>query len=98
MTTADPPHTRRALRRFHVLAMLLCAIVGLDTLGSVAANGSEGLTWPAVLGLLFFAPYGLLIVGLGCLLHALGTRHRRALVRASSTPASTSPSTPTLSG
>ncbi|MFE3202396.1 APC family permease [Embleya sp. NPDC059237] len=65
MTTADPPHTRRTLRRFHVLAMLLCAIVGLDTLGSVAANGPEGLTWLAVLGLLFFAPYGLLIAELG---------------------------------
>jgi amino acid transporter len=45
--------------------MLLCAIVGLDTIGSVAARGPEGLTWMAILGVLFFAPYGLLIAELG---------------------------------
>ncbi|MEU7004676.1 APC family permease [Nonomuraea sp. NPDC046570] len=65
MALADSSPLHRGLRRFDVLAMLLCAIVGLDTLGSVAANGPEGLTWMAVLGLLFFVPYGLMIAELG---------------------------------
>lgn len=59
------PMPSPTLRRVDILAMLLCAIVGLDTLGSVSANGPQGLVWLAVLGLLFFAPYGLLIAELG---------------------------------
>ncbi|TBO58711.1 APC family permease [Streptomyces kasugaensis] len=65
MSSADPPQPPFALRRFDATAMLLCAIVGLDTLGSVAARGPQGLIWMAVLGLLYFAPYGLLIAELG---------------------------------
>jgi hypothetical protein len=65
MSSADPPQLPFGLRRFDALAMLLCAIVGLDTIGSVAARGPEGLTWMAIFGVLFFAPYGLLIAELG---------------------------------
>ncbi|GAA1392797.1 APC family permease [Kitasatospora putterlickiae] len=72
MTSVDSAAPPRGLRRLDVLAMLLCAIVGLDTLGSVAANGPEGLTWMAVLGLLFFVPYGLLIAELGSAFPAEG--------------------------
>ncbi|MFE5328777.1 APC family permease [Embleya sp. NPDC056575] len=65
MTSASPRTSRRAPTRLDAPAMLLCAIVGLDTFGAVAANGPQGLTWMVVLGLLFFAPYGLLIAELG---------------------------------
>lgn len=57
---------RRHLRRFDVLFLLICTIVGLDTLGSVAAQGPQGLVWMAVLAVVFLLPYGLLVAELGC--------------------------------
>ncbi|MET9955095.1 APC family permease [Streptomyces sp. NPDC006339] len=56
---------RKELRRFDVLLFLICTLVGLDTIGSVAAQGPQGLTWMAVLAVLFFLPYGLLVAELG---------------------------------
>jgi amino acid transporter len=56
---------RRHFRRFDVLFFLICTLVGLDTIGSVAANGPEGLTWMVLLGIVFFVPYGLLVAELG---------------------------------
>ncbi|MEU9112275.1 APC family permease [Streptomyces sp. NPDC048483] len=53
------------LRRLDVLFFLICTLVGLDTIGSVAAAGPQGLTWMAVLALVFFLPYGLLVAELG---------------------------------
>jgi amino acid transporter len=51
--------------RFDIVFFLLCTLVGIDTIGAVAANGPEGFTWLIVLGLLFFLPYGLLTAELG---------------------------------
>ncbi|GGN59335.1 putative amino acid permease [Streptomyces albiflavescens] len=56
---------RRDLRRLDVLFFLICTLVGLDTIGSVAAQGPQGLTWMAILALVFFLPYGLLVAELG---------------------------------
>ncbi|MGW1892775.1 APC family permease [Streptomyces sp. NPDC002004] len=56
---------RKDLRRLDVLFFLICTLVGLDTIGSVAAQGPQGLTWMAVLALAFFLPYGLLVAELG---------------------------------
>jgi amino acid transporter len=56
---------RRDLRRLDVLFFLICTLVGLDTIGSVAAQGPQGLTWMAILALAFFLPYGLLVAELG---------------------------------
>ncbi|MFI1434517.1 APC family permease [Streptomyces lydicus] len=53
------------LRRRDVLFFLICTLVGLDTIGSVAAQGPQGLTWMAILALAFFLPYGLLVAELG---------------------------------
>ncbi|MFF9242591.1 APC family permease [Streptomyces sp. NPDC014801] len=58
-------HLRKDLRRLDVLFFLICTLVGLDTIGSVAAQGPQGLTWMAVLALAFFLPYGLLVAELG---------------------------------
>ncbi|TWP53977.1 APC family permease [Lentzea tibetensis] len=44
---------------------LLCTLVGLDTIGSVAANGPQGLVWMVILAVVFFLPYGLLTAELG---------------------------------
>src|SRR3954468_11747481 len=51
--------------RFDMLFFLICTLVGLDTLGSVAAQGAQGFTWLAFLALVFFVPYALLTAELG---------------------------------
>lgn len=56
---------RKSLRRVDVTFYLLCTLVGLDTIGSVAANGPQGLVWMVVLAVVFFLPYGLLTAELG---------------------------------
>ncbi|SDZ39995.1 Amino acid transporter [Amycolatopsis xylanica] len=56
---------QKSLRRKDVVFFLLCTLVGLDTIGSVAAQGPQGLTWMVILAVLFFLPYGLLVAELG---------------------------------
>ncbi|MEU6147864.1 APC family permease [Streptomyces sp. NPDC047081] len=60
---------RRKLRkhfgRFDILFFLLCTIVGVDTIGTVAANGAEAFTWLIVLAAVFFVPSALLTAELG---------------------------------
>src|SRR5437763_6916404 len=56
---------RKDLRRRDVFFFLLCTLVGIDTVGSVAAEGPQGLTWMVILALAFFLPYGLLVSELG---------------------------------
>jgi len=51
--------------RFDIFFFLICAIVGVDTLGQVAANGPQGFVWLVFLGIFFFIPYGLLVAELG---------------------------------
>jgi amino acid transporter len=51
--------------RIEIFFFLLCTLVGIDTIGAVAANGPEGFTWLIVMGLVFFLPYGLLTAELG---------------------------------
>jgi amino acid transporter len=63
---------RRHFGRFDVLFFLICTIVGLDTIGSVAGNGAQGFTWLVFLGVLFFAPYALLTAELGSAFPAEG--------------------------
>ncbi|HLH67078.1 MAG TPA: APC family permease [Solirubrobacteraceae bacterium] len=56
---------RRHFGRFDVLFFLVCTIVGLDTIGSVAAQGAEGFTWLIFLAVFFFLPYAMLTSELG---------------------------------
>src|SRR5947209_10504766 len=51
--------------RFDVLFFLICTLVGLDTIGSVANKGAQGFTWLIFLGIFFFVPYALLTSELG---------------------------------
>ena len=55
---------RRGLGKFDVFFLLLCSLVGLDTIGSLAAAGHEAFTWLFILSLLFFVPYGLIVAEL----------------------------------
>jgi amino acid transporter len=51
--------------RFDMLFFLVCTLVGLDTIGTVANKGAQGFTWLLFLGIFFFFPYALLIAELG---------------------------------
>ena len=55
----------KSLRRFDMVFFTVCAFVGLDTVGKVAASGPEGFVWLAVLALLFVAPYMLVMAEVG---------------------------------
>src|SRR4029077_15394684 len=69
VTTSAAVEEKKKLRkhfaRFDILFFLICTLVGLDTIGSVAAKGPEGFTWLAILALVFFVPYALLTSELG---------------------------------
>jgi glutamate:GABA antiporter len=51
--------------RFDMFFFLVCTLVGLDTIGTVASNGAEGFTWLIFLAPVFFFPYALLTAELG---------------------------------
>jgi amino acid transporter len=55
----------KSLRRFDMLFFLVCALVGLDTLGLVAGSGGEGFTWLIVLAVAFVLPYALIMAEVG---------------------------------
>ncbi|WP_084210866.1 APC family permease [Pseudonocardia acaciae] len=61
---ATKSRLRRGLGRFDVFFLLVCSLVGLDTIGSLAAAGHEAFTWLFVLCVLFFVPYGLIVAEL----------------------------------
>jgi glutamate:GABA antiporter len=55
----------KSMRRFDLVFFTVCALVGLDTLGTVAKNGPEGFLWLVVLAVLFVAPYMLVMSEVG---------------------------------
>jgi amino acid transporter len=55
----------RSLRRYDMLLFTVCALVGLDTLGTVASNGPQGFTWLILLAALFVLPYALVMAEVG---------------------------------
>src|SRR5271167_3235360 len=63
---------RRHFGRFDVFFFLVCTIVGLDTIGQVAAQGAQGFTWLIFLAVFFFLPYAMLTSELGTAFPAEG--------------------------
>ena len=55
----------KSLRRFDMLLFLVCAIVGLDTLGQVSTYGAQTFTWVIVLAVVFLFPYALVMAEVG---------------------------------
>jgi amino acid transporter len=55
----------KSMRRFDLVFFTICALVGLDTLGTVAKNGPEGFLWLVLLAILFVAPYMLVMSEVG---------------------------------
>jgi len=56
---------QRHFGRTDIFFFLICTLVGVDTIGSAAANGAEAFTWLIFLGIFFFIPYALLTAELG---------------------------------
>ncbi|WP_225100674.1 APC family permease [Streptomyces sp. CoH27] len=62
---AERQKLRKHFGRFDILFFLLCTIVGVDTIGTVASKGAEAFTWLIVLAAVFFVPSALLTAELG---------------------------------
>src|SRR6201994_412060 len=56
---------RRHFGRFDILFFLVCTIVGVDTIASVASSGGEAFTWMIVFAVVFFIPQAFLFAELG---------------------------------
>ncbi len=56
---------RRHFGRFDIFFFLICTIVGVDTISSVAKSGGEAFTWMIVLAAVFFIPQAMLFAELG---------------------------------
>jgi glutamate:GABA antiporter len=55
----------KSLRRIDMIGFTVCALVGLDTLGTVASNGGQGFTWLIFLAIFFVLPYALAMAEIG---------------------------------
>lgn len=68
-TTAAAVEEKKKLKkhfgRFDMLFFLICTLVGVDTIGAVAALGPQSFTWMIFLAITFFLPYALLTAELG---------------------------------
>jgi glutamate:GABA antiporter len=68
MTTAavvERQKLQRHFGRFDILFFLICTIVGVDTIASVARGGGQAFTWMMILAVVFFVPQALLFSELG---------------------------------
>jgi amino acid transporter len=62
---AESAKLQRHFGRFDILFFLICTIVGVDTIATVAGGGGEAFTWMLVLAVIFFVPQALLFAELG---------------------------------
>ena len=64
-SVAERAKLQRHFGRFDILFFLICTIVGVDTIASVAEGGGQAFTWMMVFALVFFVPQALLFAELG---------------------------------
>ena len=65
MALEEKAKLQKHFTRFDIYFFLICTIVGVDTLGVVAAEGAQGFTWLIFLAVAFFVPYALIVAELG---------------------------------
>ena len=63
--SAERQKLQRHFGRFDILFFLICTIVGVDTIATVAEGGGESFTWLLVYAIVFFVPQALLFAELG---------------------------------
>ena len=64
-SVAESAKLQRHFGRFDILFFLICTIVGVDTIATVAQGGGQAFTWMMVFALVFFVPQALLFAELG---------------------------------
>jgi len=62
---AESQKLQRHFGRFDILFFLICTIVGVDTIATVAQGGGEAFTWMMIFAVVFFVPQALLFSELG---------------------------------
>jgi amino acid transporter len=62
---AESAKLQRHFGRFDILFFLICTIVGVDTIASIARAGGEAFTWTLIYAVIFFVPQALLFAELG---------------------------------
>jgi amino acid transporter len=62
---AERQKLRRNFGRFDILFFLICTIVGVDTIATVAQGGGQAFTWMLIFAVVFFVPQALLFAELG---------------------------------
>src|SRR6201995_2409457 len=67
LTVADVERQKlqKHFGRFDILFFLVCTIVGVDTIATVAQGGGEAFTWMMIFAVVFFVPQALLFAELG---------------------------------
>ena len=67
LTVADVERQKlqKHFGRFDILFFLICTIVGVDTIATVAQGGGEAFTWMMIFAVVFFVPQALLFSELG---------------------------------
>src|SRR6266851_598924 len=67
LTVADVERQKlqRHFGRYDILFFLICTIVGVDTIATVAQGGGEAFTWMMIFAVVFFVPQALLFAELG---------------------------------
>ena len=68
LTVAAATESRKLQRhfgRFDILFFLICTIVGVDTIATVARGGGQAFSWMMVFAVVFFVPQALLFAELG---------------------------------
>jgi amino acid transporter len=63
--TTETQKLQRHFGRFDILFFLICTIVGVDTIATVAQGGGQAFTWMMVFAVVFFVPQALLFSELG---------------------------------
>lgn len=62
--TAEKPKLRQSFGRKEVLFFSICSVIGLDTIGVIAAAGPQAISWMAVLVIVFLIPTSMVVAEL----------------------------------
>ena len=54
--TIERQKLQRHFGRFDILFFLICTIVGVDTIATVAQGGGQAFTWMMIFAVVFFVP------------------------------------------
>lgn len=65
LAVAEKAKLKKVFRRIDMILFTVCAMVGMDLIGTLAGTGLEAVTWLVVLAVFFLLPYALIMSELG---------------------------------